>query len=85
MEAARVAMVQLHLPLSPKQLQAVWREQDHQVWVLWKDFFLIININCQMEADFTPEKFFHLHDIDMSGAIDKQVSNNVMIVTKASL
>ena len=38
MEAARVAMVQLHLPLSPKQLQAVWREQDHQVRALRKVF-----------------------------------------------
>jgi len=64
MEAARVAMVQLHLPLSPKQLQAVWREQDHQV-----------------EADFTPEKFFHLHDIDMSGAIDKQ-ELRLMLITE---
>ena len=33
----------------------------------------------QVEADFTPEKFFHLHDIDMSGAIDKQVSNDMRI------
>merc|ERR1712025_958945 len=64
MEAARVAMVQLHLPLSPKQLQAVWREQDHQV-----------------EADFTPEKFFHLHDIDMSGAIDKR-ELRLMLITE---
>jgi len=64
MEAARVAMVQLHLPLSPKQLQSVWREQDHQA-----------------EADFTPEKFFHLHDIDMSGAIDKQ-ELRLMLITE---
>ena len=35
-----------------------------------KGFLLI---DGQVEADFTPEKFFHLHDIDMSGAIDKQV------------
>ena len=31
MERARFAMVRIHLPLSPGQLQAVWREQDHGV------------------------------------------------------
>ena len=41
-----------------------------------KGFLLI---DGQVEADFTPEKFFHLHDIDMSGAIDKQVSNDMRI------
>jgi len=64
MEAARVAMIRIHLPLSPKQLQAVWKEQDHLE-----------------EADFTPEKFFHLHDIDMSGAIDKQ-ELRLMLITE---
>ena len=27
----QVAMIRIHLPLSPKQLQAVWKEQDHLV------------------------------------------------------
>ena len=39
MEEARLAMIQIHLPLSPKQLQAVWREQDHQVRWLWRIFY----------------------------------------------
>ena len=35
----------------------------------------------QEETDYTPEKFYHLHDIDGSGGIDKQ-EMRLMLITE---
>ena len=36
--------------------------------------YLVLTLSLQNDTDFSTEKFFHLHDIDSSGQIDKQVN-----------
>jgi len=64
LEAARLAIIKVHLPLSIEQLKTVWREQDHM-----------------NDTDYTPVKFFHLHDINGNKEIDKQ-EMRLMLITE---
>ena len=87
MASSRLALVRVHLTLSHDQLMAVWREQDHMVrgrrrskrkLNLTPSFtYLVLTLSLQNDTDFSTEKFFHLHDIDSSGQIDKQVNTHL--------